>query len=149
MQIEQTTGEVIVMNREELIFRMENEFTRLFRRYRRDINELFADELSGHEYAFLASLAVDQPQIASVIAKRFEVTPSFATMAFDKLIRKGFVHRERSSSDRRVVQLTVTEAGMALYKKLKKLREQYMHHVLEDISDQELQDLTDLLTKFK
>jgi DNA-binding MarR family transcriptional regulator len=136
------------MNREELILKMEKEFTLLARRYRREINELFGNELSGHEYGFLASLAADQPQIASVIAKRFEVTPSFATMAFDKLIRKGFVHRERSRSDRRVVQLTVTESGMALYNKLKKVRTQYMHHVLENVSDEELQELTDLLAKF-
>lgn len=135
------------MDREELIVRMENEFTILIRRFRKEINQLHGEELSGHEYVFLAYLSQHQPQMASVMAKNFEVTPSYATMAVDKLIRKGYVHRERSEKDRRVVQLTVTENGMALYGELKKIRRTYLHHMLENISDGELQMLTDLLAK--
>ncbi|RYL89782.1 MarR family transcriptional regulator [Sporolactobacillus sp. THM7-4] len=133
--------------REDLIAKLEKEFSIIIRRFRKEINELHGEELSGHEFVFLAYLVQNQPQIASSIAKHFEVTASYATMVVDKLINKGFVHRERSQKDRRIIQLTVTEKGAALYNKLRRVRRKCINRTFQNISDQELQLLTDLLAK--
>ncbi|MDD9149053.1 MULTISPECIES: MarR family winged helix-turn-helix transcriptional regulator [unclassified Sporolactobacillus] len=135
------------MDRDDLIMQIKNELTIIIRRFRRDINELHGNELTGNDYVFLAYLAENQPLMASMIARKFEVTASFATMAVDRLIKKELVRRRRSENDRRVVQLTVTEKGAALYEKYKKIHRAYTHRMLQNFSDGELRELNDLLVK--
>jgi DNA-binding MarR family transcriptional regulator len=42
------------------------------------------------------------------------VDPSTGTRLCDRLVRKGLVRRQRSTSDRRVVRVTLTPAGRSL-----------------------------------
>nr|WP_290443497.1 MarR family transcriptional regulator [Sporolactobacillus kofuensis] len=119
----------------------------MIRRYRRTINDLLGSELTAHEFFFLSCLYKNQPETASAIAKRLEVSPSYATNVVDKLIRKNYVARKRSESDRRIIQLTVTAEGNALYQKLSAVRREYANEMFKEINDEELEQLSMLLGK--
>ncbi|RYM06643.1 MarR family transcriptional regulator [Sporolactobacillus sp. THM7-7] len=133
--------------RDEQITKLERELAVIIRRFRREIHRLHGKKVSGHEFIFLAHLARHQPEKVSDIAKKFEVTASYATMVVDKLIKKGVVHRERSQKDRRVVQLTMTDKGMDLFHTLKRERHTFIQRMFANINDEELRTLLDLLEK--
>jgi DNA-binding MarR family transcriptional regulator len=45
------------------------------------------------------------------LSRILRVDPGFVTRIIDRLERQGLVHRDRNDPDRRVVNLTLTEAG--------------------------------------
>ena len=57
--------------------------------------------------------------MASQIASEVNVTSSHITAVTDRLVRKGFVERKRSNSDRRIVYLEITEHGREVTENLK------------------------------
>ncbi|MCO7127267.1 MarR family transcriptional regulator [Sporolactobacillus shoreicorticis] len=117
------------------------------RRYKRAMNELRDSPLTGHEFSFLSYLYKHHRETASKIAKKFEVSPSYATTVIDKLIRCGYVARKRSETDRRVIRLTVTDEGIILYRQLSDIRRAYLHKVFQEFDDAELEQLSNLIAK--
>jgi DNA-binding MarR family transcriptional regulator len=63
------------------------------------------------QFRALVVLAVRGPQRSIDIAEELRVNPSTGTRMCDRLIRKGLVRRTRSSRDRRVVRLRLTQPG--------------------------------------
>ncbi|MFM2346668.1 MAG: hypothetical protein RL654_1421 [Pseudomonadota bacterium] len=55
---------------------------------------------------------------AAALARDLDVDPAAITRMFDRLEAKGLVRRERSTTDRRVVQLALTEAGREVAEKV-------------------------------
>ena len=55
---------------------------------------------------------------AAALARDLDVDPAAITRLFDRLEAKGLVRRERSTSDRRVVHLVLTEAGREVAEKV-------------------------------
>ena len=56
--------------------------------------------------------------MVSRVANELNVSNSHITAVTEKLINKGFVTRSRSTSDRRVVYLEITEQGKDLVAKM-------------------------------
>ncbi len=74
------------------------------------------------QYRTLVVLASKGPQKVVDIATELGVAPSTGTRMCDRLIRKGFVRRYRSSTDRRVVRLTLTVTGRDLVARVMAVR---------------------------
>ncbi|MDF2889928.1 MAG: winged helix DNA-binding protein [Clostridia bacterium] len=72
---------------------------------------------------------------------------STATGIVDRLVKNGYVTRERSETDRRIVMLRPTEEGTQLIKKLKELISGYLSIVLEDLTEDEKQSMTHIVFK--
>jgi DNA-binding MarR family transcriptional regulator len=72
---------------------------------------------------------------------------STATGIVDRLVKNGYVIRERSETDRRIVILRLTEEGAQLIKKLKELISGYLGMVLEDLTDEEKRFITNIAMK--
>ena len=81
------------------------------------------------------------------VAERLVTRVPDITRLVDRLIKAGFAQRCRDDVDRRVVVVSITEAGLALLAKLdrpvKKLHEQQFAH----LSAKDLKDLNRLLEK--
>ncbi|MCI1858934.1 MAG: MarR family transcriptional regulator [Sporolactobacillus sp.] len=92
-------------------------------------------------------LCKHRQETASNIAKKMEISPSYATTVIDKLIRRGYVRRQRSETDRRIVRLTPTDEGRALYQKLYHLRKNYLYQTFQVFTDEELDQLAKLMDK--
>lgn len=129
------------------IVKLERMLAIQFRRFKQEINALHGDKLTGHEYLILRLLSQNQPQMMSQLAKEFGVTASYTTIVVDKLLQKGYVNRERSKRDRRIVELTVTESGESVIKELDKIRRDYLHKAFENLTDEQLKTLNSLVSK--
>ncbi|MBC7958374.1 MAG: MarR family transcriptional regulator [Vallitaleaceae bacterium] len=72
---------------------------------------------------------------------------STATGIVDRLVKSGYVIRDRSETDRRIVMLRLTEEGSKLIKGLKDLIGKYLNMVLEDLTEEEKQFLIKIIFK--
>lgn len=72
---------------------------------------------------------------------------STATGIVDRLVKSGYVKRERSETDRRIVILSLTEEGTQLVQKLKDLISKYLNLVLEDLTEEEKKFMTGIAFK--
>jgi DNA-binding MarR family transcriptional regulator len=70
-----------------------------------------AEDTTIAQYRALVVLASRGPQRMVDLAKALDVTPSTAGRMCDRLLRKGLIRRHRARTDRRVVQVSITEAG--------------------------------------
>ena len=83
----------------------------------------------------------------SHIGERMVTRVPDVTRLIDKLIKLGFASRERSTSDRRVVLISITRPGLALLAKMDKPVNEQDRAALAHLSARELKDLNRLLVK--
>lgn len=72
---------------------------------------------------------------------------STATGIVDRLVRSGYIKRERGETDRRIVVLQLTEEGTRLIVKLKDTIFSYFNLVIDNLTEEEKQFLTHLVIK--
>lgn len=72
---------------------------------------------------------------------------STATGIVDRLVKSGYVKRDRSETDRRIVILKLTEEGQNFVKNLKNIISQYLDMLLGDLSEEEKQFLAHIAIK--
>ena len=85
----------------------------------------------------------------SDMAKTLGVTKSAVTGMTDRLIRDGFLKRERSQSDRRIVWLKLTEKGNSLSRKLVKNKLDIMRSFFADINKKDRSIYLKIIRKIK
>jgi DNA-binding MarR family transcriptional regulator len=73
-----------------------------------------AEDVTLAQYRVLVELAARGPQRPADLATALDVERSTATRMCDRLVRKQLVQRRRSSSDRRVVRVSLTPSGRQL-----------------------------------
>jgi DNA-binding MarR family transcriptional regulator len=88
-----------------------------------------------------------EPLTMSEISQALEVPMSTATRVVDWFVRNGFAARLPDPSDRRVVRITLTEAGMAVYRATNEFIGQRVQTVLSHFTSTERVELTRLLDK--
>ena len=71
------------------------------------------------------------------------------TRLLDRLEDRGFVHRERRSDNRRVVEVGITAAGLELLNQLAPSVRACHAHQLGHLSENELKQFIDLLHKVR
>lgn len=81
------------------------------------ITEEFKD-ITNNDMHIIEAVGIDAPRNMSEIAKRLCVTVGTLTTNMNGLEKKGYIMRERSTEDKRVVLVTLTERG----------RKAFFHH---------------------
>jgi DNA-binding MarR family transcriptional regulator len=71
-------------------------------------------EITGPQLFCLLSVAEHEPVTPSAIARHVHLSPSTVIGILDRLDAKGLVSRERDLTDRRLVQVSLTEKGDAI-----------------------------------
>ena len=90
-----------------------------------------AEETTIAQYRALVVLASRGPQRLVDLAAALEVTPSTAGRMGDRLVRKGLIRRQRSRSDRRSVQVSITAAGRAVVDQATARRRELLAQILQ------------------
>lgn len=80
--------------------------------YTKELNKKY--NVSAPQIACLLSLLEDGPSSLSTIARRIMVKSSTLTGIIDRLEQKGYVARTRTSPDRRIVTIELTDSGRSL-----------------------------------
>lgn len=114
--------------------------------------ELFkAYDLTLQQYNVLRILRGQQSNAIKVsdIAERMLDKNSNTSRLVDKLLAKGLAERTSCPSDRRAVDVVITEAGLALLTKLDPVLEERENAMSAQISPQEAEYISSLLDKLR
>ena len=144
--------DVIQVSREERIRRIRDTFVMLVWVSARQFSqELQSFGLTLPQFMALAALVAHQnPCTMSDLTKATIQDPPTMTGIMDRLVKMGFVQRTRSETDRRVVLVQATSAGIEL---LRRIRDQALDGVMADYlamaNSDELADVDRLLEIFE
>ncbi len=107
---------------------------------------LFADaELSFSQWVVLVSLRDRKADTCAEIARHMNFDTGAITRLVDQLEKRGLVARSRSTTDRRVVHLSLLPAGKAIAKALTPRIVGFWNHILDDVSNTDAAKLVALL----
>jgi len=106
------------------------------------------DEVTLAQYRALVVLASRGPQRVVDLAGYLDVTASTATRMCDRLVRKGLVHRQRLSSDRRTVRVSISAAGRDLVAAVTQRRRRDVQAIVARMSAREREQLVATLRMF-
>lgn len=105
-------------------------------------------EVTLPQYRALVVLASRGPQRVVDISAELSVDPSTGTRLCDRLVRKGLVRRSRSTTDRRVVRVTLTRAGRTLVGQVTARRRQELSRIVSSTPGQWQEGVTQALHAF-
>lgn len=96
-------------------------------------------DLSFSKSELFALLILDRHKeiIMSQIADYISIPMSTATGVVDRLVKNGYLKRERSESDRRIVVIRLTDKGQELVDKFKKTLFKYIELINSNLTDEE------------
>jgi len=97
-------------------------------------------ELSAHQASILDHLDEVEPTNVGELALHMDVTPSTMSIAARRLVRQGYVRRERDPDDRRVVLLRLTDAGVRVKSEKSVLDPERVEALLDQLGPGERQD---------
>ncbi len=83
----------------------------------------------------------------TALAKVVRVTKGTLTVAIDNLVRKGYVERSRKSSDRRMVEVWLTDNAIKAEKKHAEFHDGMIGDILKELDKQEQEILEKALNK--
>ncbi len=110
------------------------------------ITEEFRD-MTNNDMHVIQEIGVEKANNMSSVARALSVTVGSLTTAVNGLVKKGYVKRERSEEDRRVVYVSLTEKGEKAYLHHKKFHRKMVEDVLKGLSEEETQVLGKTLEK--
>ncbi len=88
------------------------------------------------------------PANLSTLNDRMVTKMSNTTRLVDKLLLKGFVNRKTCPSNRRKIEITITDQGMAELEKMDMAMKAAEERILGNLSEKELEQLNYLFDKF-
>lgn len=101
------------------------------------------ENLRAIELYVLLYVAQKGSQKMSELAQAFSMTKSNITFLIDSLEQKGFVMRSRSSEDRRVIMIELTQKGQQIYKQILSDFSKLIDKVTSQIPSQDLVVMAD------
>lgn len=100
--------------------------------------------------AWVLGLLDERSQIPlSEVAEHLDLSLSAASNVVDQLIHTDWVVRERDLNDRRVVTVSMTEAGRQMVEEAKNRRREIVDAILSHLSADDTQQLHDILQKLE
>ncbi|MDT2831467.1 MarR family winged helix-turn-helix transcriptional regulator [Vagococcus carniphilus] len=112
-------------------------------------------DLSIKEMHTIEAIGMGDNKTTGEVAKTLSVTVGTLTVAVNNLVKKGYVDRVRSDSDRRIVRLKLTNRGRLFYRSHQHFHKQMVEAALEDMAVEEkealvrgLQSLHNFLKKY-
>ncbi|MCQ2522623.1 MAG: MarR family winged helix-turn-helix transcriptional regulator [Lachnospiraceae bacterium] len=104
-------------------------------------------DLSVNDMHVIEAIGPEKSNRSSVVARKLSITMGSLTKAMDGLSDKGYVLRERSAEDKRVVLLTLTDKGQRAYKHYRKFHTELVTAITEELSSDEQRILAKSLNK--
>lgn len=74
-------------------------------------------DISINDVHVIEAIGNNEPKSSSAVSKKLGVTMGTLTKSIDGLVRKDYVQRVRSESDKRVVLLSLSAKGLRVFKK--------------------------------
>jgi MarR family transcriptional regulator, multiple antibiotic resistance protein MarR len=106
-------------------------------------------EMSAAQYIIVASLASGpgEPKSAADLCKVISYDAGAMTRMLDRLEAKGLIRRTRSSQDRRLMNLELTEEGRTAYPRMREISMGIANRFLRGFTRAEARQLESLLNR--
>ena len=104
-------------------------------------------DLTKNDIHVIRAIGMNEKKNMSMIAKELAVTIGTLTISINSLVRKGYVIKERSEKDKRVVFVNLSSKGEAAFSRNEELYDQMVNSMLEDLEDNEMDILMKSLLK--
>ena len=104
-------------------------------------------DLSITEIHTVEAVGLYGSKTMSEIAASLEITMGTLTTAVDKLIRKGYLERNRSNTDRRIVNVSLSKKGKLAYRIHEKFHLDMVQEIMLDFTAEEEEILLTALSK--
>lgn len=114
------------------------------------ITREFSD-ISNNDMHIIEAIGDGDGHRMSDVARKLRVTVGSLTTSMNALVRKGYVERERSETDRRVVTVRLLDKGHAAYRHHEKFHNEMTETLIDQLTEQQLDawvTTIDVLTKF-
>jgi DNA-binding MarR family transcriptional regulator len=105
------------------------------------------NDISITEIHTITAVGLYCSKTMSEIAATLDITMGTLTIAVDKLIKKGYLERNRSSTDRRIVNVSLTKRGKLVYRIHEKFHLDMVQSIMNDFSPDEEEILLSALSK--
>ena len=112
------------------------------------ITESFQD-ITNNDMHVIEAIGIGTPKNMSAIAKQLHVTTGTLTISMNSLVKKGYVKRERSERDRRVVYIMLTAKGKLAYRHHAEFHRKMTEALVEGLDPEETKLLVRALTNLK
>lgn len=112
-----------------------------------EFKEITYNDMHIIEAIGIDAIGLETPRKMSEIAKTMSVTTGTLTKAVNALEKKGYVTRQRSKEDKRVVYILLTERGVRAYKHHEKFHQDMIAFILEHVSEEESRVLQQALER--
>lgn len=110
------------------------------------ITEEFSD-ITDNDMHIIEAIGIREPQKVSDVAKKRNVTAGTLTINMNSLEKKGYIIRERSSEDKRVVHAILTERGRKAFFHHRDFHKHMIKSAVKGFNSEELRVLTECLKK--
>lgn len=119
------------------------------------ITEEFQD-ITNNDMHVIEAIGNAQPVMVSAVAKKMSVTQASINISMNGLEKKGYINRERSTQDKRVVYVTLTPKGKKAYNHHRDFHKKMIHSIVDNLDDSEkeimlktLNHLIDFLNSYR
>jgi DNA-binding MarR family transcriptional regulator len=128
--------------REELVSDVLGEFNQMsFKDFQGQLKRWHEGSLSLIHLNVLMQLRFNGPMTMSKLAEMLDVSVASATGIVDRMEKKGVIERRRSESDRRVVDVYVTDKAEQIFAAMQSERQLRLNQLIEQINDEDLSAL--------
>lgn len=107
------------------------------------ITEEFSD-ITNNDMHVLEAVGVKGNNMTT-IANKLNITVGSLTTAMNALVKKHYVERNRSEKDRRIVNITLTQKGLAAYRHHAAFHDEMTTAVMKKLSPEQMQVLAGAL----
>lgn len=104
------------------------------------ITEEFND-ITNNDFHIIEAIGVGEHRNMSAIAHNLSVTVSTLTTNMNGLEKKGYIIRERSLEDKRVVHVFLTEKGKKAFYYHRDFHKKMIKAIMKDLSEEEMEIL--------
>ena len=106
-------------------------------------------DISNNDMHIIEAVGIEEAKNMSTISKCLAVTMGTLTTTMNSLVKKGYVLRERSEADRRVVYMSLTDKGRRAYQHHLEFHEEMIKAVVKGMENDEKEILIGSLNRLK
>ena len=100
-----------------------------------------------HIMEAVASLEKDKKNTMANISKFLAVTPGSCSTSVNVLVNKGFLEREYTPADRRVIFINLTEKGVKINEMHNNFHKEVIENICKTLTEEEVKSLAGILDK--
>lgn len=128
------------MHNGEELFEVAAMFGTFIKNITSDFNKNSSD-LNITQYKLLYHLDKEGSQNVSDLAKSVHITNAAVTTITDQLLADDYITKDRSKTDRRVVNITITDKGRNIVNNMKKEHQNKMKEHFHKLTEEDIQHL--------